>query len=102
MSILDDSLGRVLPLISGGPDLDQARAHFLALHRPGEVREVRILGHVPASGYGGPATASGCFDNAESLAVALGGIGSQHATGIYITQNPSILTFWRGPTTAST
>ena len=29
------------------PDLDQVRAHFLALHRPGEVREVRILGHVP-------------------------------------------------------
>ena len=36
-----------------------------------------------------------------SLSMTLRGIGSQHAAGIYITQNPSIPTSWRGPTTAS-
>jgi hypothetical protein len=70
------------------PDLDQVQAHFLALNRPREVREVRILGYILPSGYGEPATASGYFDNAEALATALDGIGSRHATGIYITQNP--------------
>src|SRR5215207_2728446 len=70
------------------PDLDQARAHFRPLSRPGEVREVRVLEHLPDSGFGGPSTASGYFDNAESLGVELRGIGSQHAAGVYITQNP--------------
>jgi hypothetical protein len=70
------------------PDLDQVREHFRILNRPGEVREVRILGHVPSSGYGGPSTAAGYFDSEEALEDALRGIDSQHATGIYITQNP--------------
>jgi hypothetical protein len=78
----------LLPAPEVIPDLDQVRAHFLALQRLGEVREVRILDHIPLSGYGAPATASGYFDNADSLVVALRGIGSQHATGIYVTQNP--------------
>jgi hypothetical protein len=76
------------PTAETSPDLDQARAHVLALHRAGDVREVRVLEHVPASGYGGPATVSGYFDNAEALVNALEGIGADHAAGVYITQNP--------------
>jgi hypothetical protein len=57
----------LLPAPEVMPDLDQVRAHFSALNQPGEVREVRILGHVPASGYGGPATALGYVDNCEHL-----------------------------------
>ena len=64
------------------------RAHFQTLNRAGEVREVRILGHVPASGFGGPVTASGYFDNADALIEAVRGIDSQHAAGVYITHNP--------------
>lgn len=70
------------------PDLDQVHAHFLTLQRPGDVREVRVLEHVPASGFGGPATVSGYFDNVESLVEAVRGIGADHAAGVYITQNP--------------
>ena len=70
------------------PDLDQVREHFLTLNRPGEVREVRILEYVPASGFGAPSTASGYFDNADALVDEIRGIGSNHADGIYITQNP--------------
>jgi hypothetical protein len=88
MSILDQSPDHVLPLSIDKPDVDQIAAHFRVLNRPGEVREVRILGHVPCSGFGSPSTASGYFDNADCLAVALRGIGSRHATGIYITHNP--------------
>src|SRR4051794_3771289 len=88
MAIVDNLLDHGLPLSFDTPDLDQVRMHFLALNRPGEVREVRILGHVPRSGYGAPSTASGYFDSPESLIEALDGIGSQHATGIYITHNP--------------
>src|SRR4051794_23783659 len=69
-------------------DLDQVRAHFLVLSQSGEVREVRILEHVPASGYGGPATVSGYFDTAEALVEEVGRIGADFATGYYLTQNP--------------
>lgn len=69
------------------PDTDLIRTHFAALNRPGEVREVRVLEHRLASGYGGPKTASGYFDDAAALAEALSGIGSHRAKGVYITQN---------------
>jgi hypothetical protein len=71
------------------PDLDQVQAHFNTLNRPGEVREVRVLGHIPLSSFGGPSTASGYFDNGESVARELRGLGSHHAEGVYITQNPA-------------
>ncbi len=67
-------------------DPEQVRAHWLAMSRPGEVREVRVLDHVPASGYGLPSTASGYFDDPDALVRELQGIGS--ASGIYFTQNP--------------
>jgi hypothetical protein len=69
------------------PDVDHVRAHFNTLNRPGEVREVRVIGHVPASGFGQPAIASGYFTTADAVVAAVREIGSQHAEGIYITQN---------------
>src|SRR5688500_10007663 len=68
------------------PDADQIREHFLALNRPDEVREVRALDHVPASGYGAESTASGYFTDADALIRELQSMGS--ASGVYITQNP--------------
>jgi hypothetical protein len=67
-------------------DVDQVRAHFLSLNRPGEVREVRVLDHVPASGYGAESTASGYFTDADALVRELQRMGS--ASGVYITPNP--------------
>jgi hypothetical protein len=68
-------------------DADQVRAHWRAMHREGNVREVRVLGHVPTHGYGGPATASGYFTDVEALVRELQGLGG--AEGVYITQNPA-------------
>src|SRR5829696_4224404 len=67
-------------------DVDQVRAHFLSLNRTGEVREVRVLDHVPASGYGAESTASGYFTDVDALVRELQSMGS--ASGVYITQNP--------------
>jgi hypothetical protein len=69
-------------------DLDQVRDHFLALSDSGEVREIRILGHVPADGYGQPATLSGYFDAPDALDTALQGVAADTMEGVYITQNP--------------
>jgi hypothetical protein len=56
------------------------------MSRPGEVREVRALDHVPASGYGQPSTASGYFTDPDALVRELQGMGG--ASGVYVTQNP--------------
>ncbi len=70
------------------PDIEHAQAHFAALCRPGEVREVRILGHVPADGFGQPATVSGYFDDPDALAVAMQKIAVDVTEGVYLTHNP--------------
>ena len=72
------------------PDIAQARAHFLALNQSGDVREVRVLGHVPANGYGqaatlNPATSTTPMHSRRRCKTIGRGL---RQTAIYITQNP--------------
>ena len=88
MSILDDSLDHVLPLSFDIPDLDQVRTHFLALNRP--ARCVRFASSVMSAVWlWRTVNCLGLLRQSPNrLQWRCDGIGSLHATGIYITQNP--------------